>query len=128
MYTRFNDNTIETKFVKQLVAKTQVPFISTWKPGDFAVRGMLYITRDAIWKCNHTGWPKHLMDTCSLSTHAVIVDKEDGIYRDGVKETNSVPYFTKVSPYNFGEEYYNITGSYQSNILGYDATTHFYLG
>ena len=126
MYTRFNDNTIETKFIKQLVAKTQVPFISTWKPGDFAVRGMVYITRDSIWKCNHTGWPKHLMDTCTPTEHTTIVN-EHGI-RISYTSDESIPYFTKVSSYNFGKEYYNVTGSYQSNILGYDATTHFYLG
>lgn len=121
MYTRFNDNTIETKFVKQLVANTQVPFISTWKPGDFAIRGMMYITKDAIWRCNHTGYPQDIMDTCTPQEHTQII---------GGSYTNEelIPYFTKVGPYVFGEEYYNITGSYQSNILGYDATTHFYLG
>ena len=41
MYTKFYDNTIETKFIKQLVANTNVPFISTWKTGDFAIRGMI---------------------------------------------------------------------------------------
>ena len=125
MYTRFNDNTIETKFIKQLVAKTQVPSISTWKPGDFAVRGMMYITRDAIWKCNHTGFPKDLLDTCTPAKHVRILEKSIPKNYAG---NQSIPYFTKIGPYNFGKEYYNITSSYSSNILGYDATTHFYLG
>ena len=124
MYTRFNDNTIETKFVKQLVAKTQVPSISTWKPGDFAVRGMMYITRDAIWRCNHTGFPKDLLDTCEPQEHTEILAGTG----TSIKTREGIPYFTKVGPYNFGKEYYNITSSYSSNILGYDATTHFYLG
>jgi hypothetical protein len=64
MYTKFYDNTLTTKFIKALVAKTNVPFISTWKPGDFAIRGMLYLTKDAIWKCQHTGFPKSIDDVC----------------------------------------------------------------
>jgi hypothetical protein len=45
-----------------------------------------------------------------------------------VTDTHTPRFFTRVSPYVFGDEYYNITGRYVSNTLGYDATTHFYLG
>ena len=130
-YTKFNDITIQTKFIKQLVANTNVPFISTWKPGDFAIRGMMYITRDALWRCNHTGFPQHINDTCKISTNQLY---GNNVRYDGGKSGNhsedqvEIPYFTKISPYVFGEEYYNITGKYTSKISGYDATTHFYLG
>ena len=67
MYTRFYDNTIETKFIKQLVATTNVPLISTWKDGDFAIRDRMYISSDAIWRCNHTGFPSHLQDVCRIT-------------------------------------------------------------
>jgi hypothetical protein len=43
-------------------------------------------------------------------------------------KTMSVRFFERVSPYVFGQEYFNITGNYKSDLLGYDATTHFYLG
>ena len=119
MYTKFYDNTIITKFIKQLVAKTNVPFISTWKPGDFAIRGMFYLTRDAIWKCQHTGYPKGIDDVCPLQHIST---------RIGTYTTDELRFFVRVSPYVFGEEYFGITGNYQSKILGYDATTHFYLG
>lgn len=119
MYTKFYDNTIITKFIKQLVAKTNVPFISTWKPGDFAIRGMFYLTRDAIWKCQHTGYPKGIDDICPLQHIST---------RVGTYTTDELRFFVRVSPYVFGEEYFGITGNYQSKILGYDATTHFYLG
>ena len=119
MYTKFYDNTIITKFIKQLVAKTNVPFISTWKPGDFAIRGMFYLTRDAIWKCQHTGYPKGIDDMCPLEHIST---------RIGTYTTDELRFFVRVSPYVFGEEYFGITGNYQSKILGYDATTHFYLG
>ena len=121
MYTKFYDNTIITKFVKELVAKTNVPFISTWKPGDFAIRGMLYLTKDAIWKCQHTGWPTDINDICDenhISTRLLGSNVDE----------DKIRFFTRVSPYVFGEEYHNITGRYESKILGYDNTTHFYLG
>lgn len=140
MYTKFYDNTITTKFIKNLVSKTNVPFISTWKPGDFAIRGMLYLTRDAIWKCQHTGFPASIDSVCTKDTHNATLYKRTDINSIGdvhhsseVQEltgqtASNIRYFTRVSPYVFGKEYYNITGRYSSNVLGYDATTHLYLG
>lgn len=125
MYTKFYDNTIETKFIKQLVSNTNVPFISTWKPGDFAIRGMIYLTKDAIWRCNHTGFPDSINAICDTNTHETTLSN-DG--KTPIGEGVDVAYFTRISPYVFGQEYYNITGRYQSKILGYDADTHFYLG
>lgn len=106
---------------------------------------MLYLTNDAIWKCNHTGFPNSIIDKCSVTTVEQIGSDEDGYVKvrprgqdktahhysgDDInkKPTQDVPYFTRISPYVFGEEYYNITGRYTSKILGYDADTHFYLG
>lgn len=140
MYTKFHDDTIETKFVKQLVANTNVPFISTWKPGDFAICGMLYLTKDAIYRCNHTGYPQSVLDECTVDYDQMSLSKinlsqyfKDGNltvnYKDDKpKHENKIRYFTKISPYVFGEEYFNITGKYVSKIQGYDAETHFYLG
>lgn len=119
MYTKFYDNTIITKFIKELVAKTNVPFISTWKPGGFAIKGMFYLTKDAIWKCQHTGYPENINDIC---------EENDYHTPDEPRSEENLRYFTRVCPYVFGKEYYNITGRYESKILGYDATTHFYLG
>ena len=119
MYTKFYDNTIVTKFIKQLVAKTNVPFISTWKPGDFAIKGMFYLTNDYIWKCQHTGKPESIDAECD-DTHLT--------YHTSRSENVDKKYFVRVKPYIFGQEYYGITGHYRSNVLGYDAITHFYLG
>ena len=126
-----NTETFTTR--KELVARTNVPFISTWKPGDFAIRGMFYITSDSIWKCLHTGWPKSVDDFCDLTHETKVVKIDD----DGnITDTSSIDkssamrvrFFERVSPYVFGQEYFNITGNYKSDLLGYDATTHFYLG
>ena len=140
MYTKFHDDTIETKFVKQLVANTNVPFISTWKPGDFAICGMLYLTKDSIYRCNHTGYPQSVLDECEISNYDITSQKinlkqyfsggdlTDKYKNSDTKHENKIRYFTKISPYVFGEEYFNITGKYVSKIQGYDAETHFYLG
>lgn len=92
----------------------------------------MYITRDAIWRCNHTGWPESVDAVCNRSA-----EHRQYFYATGTGQltqyTNSISledprYFTRVSPYVFGQEYFNVTGAYRSNILGYDETTHFYLG
>lgn len=124
-YVKFYDDTIETKFIKQLVASTYVPFISTWKPGDFVVRDMMYLTKDSILKCNHTGYPRSVDDVCVSSQ---VVVNGQVVTLDSQHNVHRIPYFTKVSPYVFGKEYFNVTGRYVSNISGYDPTTHFYLG
>lgn len=120
MYTKFYDNTLTTKFIKELVAKTNVPFINTWKPGDFAIRGNLYLARDAIWECQHTGLPNSIDDICSFGNNSPHVSEN--------YTNDELRFFKRVCPYVFGEEYYGITGRYESKILGYDNTTHFYLG
>ena len=108
MYTKFYDNTLETKFIKQLVANTNVPFISVWKPGDFAIRGMMYITRDAIWRCNHTGWPESVDAVCRRSSEhrQYFVVSSTGTLEQCTSVSDgrfSDPrYFTRVSPYVFG--------------------------
>ena len=114
---KFYDNNIIAKFVKELMAKTKVPFISTWKPGDFAIRGMLYLTRDSIWECQHTGWPENIFAKCP-KTHPAY---------NKIKNEDDLRFFKRVSPYVFGEEYYNITGSYESKVLGYDPAARQFL-
>lgn len=97
----------------------------------------MYITRDAIWRCNHTGWPESVDAVCKRSTkHRKYyeVQKADGTFEvqpvsaEVLASLEDPRYFTRVSPYVFGQEYFNVTGTYHSNILGYDETTHFYLG
>ena len=100
---------------------------------------MLYLTNDAIWRCNHTGFPNSIIDKCEVTVSEQVGSGQSAYVKvrprgqnktayhiDG--DTQAVPYFTRISPYVFGEEYYNITGRYTSKILGYDADTHFYLG
>ena len=84
---------------------------------------MLYLTNDAIWKCNHTGFPNSIIDKCNLGKGSVV----DGLTLMDTHD-QQVPYFTRICPYVFGDEYYNITGRYTSKILGYDSDTHLYLG
>jgi hypothetical protein len=96
-----------------------------WKPGDFAIRGMVYVTKDSIIKCNHTGYPRSVYDVCDAKNIYI----NGKLYtRSETSGSNLIPYFTVVSPFVFGEEYHNVTGKYVSNISGYEPTTHYYLG
>ena len=48
MFHKFNDTSIYTKFIKQLVATTYVPTIEVWKPGKPTIAGFQYITKNYI--------------------------------------------------------------------------------
>nr|DAD82754.1 MAG TPA: hypothetical protein [Siphoviridae sp. ctrpg19] len=101
---------------------------------------MLYLTKDSIYRCNHTGYPQSVLDECEISNYDITSQKinlqqyfsggnlTDKYKSSDIKHENKIRYFTKISPYVFGEEYFNITGKYVSKIQGYDAETHFYLG
>lgn len=107
MYTRFYDNTIETKFIKALIATTYVPLVNTWTSGNFVIKGLSYISKNYILKCNATGFPSNIDDTA---------------------EAAKVRYFTKISTYVPTQSYFNLNTRYISNISSYDSTTHYYLG
>lgn len=108
LYT-FNNDDIISKFIKALLMNTYVPIVHVWKPGDAAMQGFTYITKDYIIKAN-------------MKISAGEVNSIDAYDKDGNK------YFTKIRPYIEGEEYKGITSNYQSNAHIYDAETHKYLG
>ena len=107
MLTKFYSNTIKTKFIKNLIASTYIPIVGAWKPGDFVVEGMSYVSKFGILKALKTGNPNNLVVT------------ENG---------ERIAYFNVISPYVFGQYYECIAGQYRSNIQGYDEKTHYLLG
>lgn len=96
---KFNDNTIASKFIKNLLASTYIPTI------------------DII---------DNFVDTQSKVSNKYL----DGLYiQDGFIVRYKDNKFEKtLEPYEFGEFYKGITTRYDSNILGYDSQTHYYLG
>lgn len=100
MFTKLHDNTIETKFIQNLVNNTNIPTHDILKDGNFVVENNSYLTQFGIYKCNRTG-DADLSDTSM---------------------------FTKISDYEFGREYFNFTTRYCSTDTFYDSMTHYYLG
>lgn len=103
---RFHDNTIITKFVKNLIATTNIPTVDTWRSGDKVYSGCVYIADGYIVRAKITGYPKSIYDS----------------------DSNGNPYFYISDPYVFGKRYNCVTSPYISNINGYDSETHYYLG
>ena len=106
MFHKFNEDSIYTKFIKQLVATTYVPTIEIWKPGKPIIKGFQYITKNYI------------------------VEAKESWNQDSGIELNDIynGYFNIIKPYIEGKEYQNITSNYISNKFMYDSKTHFYLG
>ena len=107
MFHKFNDTSIYTKFIKQLVATTYVPTIEVWKPGKPTIAGFQYITKNYIVEA---------LQSCQEGD------------RDFPLENINNNYFKILRPYIEGEFYQNVTSNYVSNNFRYDGETHFYLG
>lgn len=107
MRNEFNKTTLVSNFVKQLVATSNLPIVSSWSPGQFVVEGLSYVSKDYILRALLTGTPKSY---------------------DDYDATKNEYYFEKVAPYVFNEKYDGITTNYISNSIDYDDQTHYYLG
>lgn len=105
----FNEDTIYTKFIKSLLLNSNIPTVQVWKPGNYTVAGMTYITKDYIVKAIKSYTPA-IAANRSLTS---VTDTE---------------FFKIIEPYIEGNSYNNITTNFISNTNNYDADTHKYLG
>ena len=103
---QFYTNTIESKFIKDLIATTPLPTIDTLYKGKWIVPGCYYITDCNIVKANH------------------ITDDEAFQF----DPDNFSSQLTVISPYKFDSSYPGLTSTYSSINDGYDSKTHYYLG
>ncbi len=103
---QFYTNTIESKFIKDLIATTPLPTIDTLYKGKWIVPGCYYITDCNIVKANH------------------ITDDEAFQF----DPDNFSSQLTIISPYKFDSSYPGFTSTYNSINDGYDSKTHYYLG
>lgn len=107
---QFYINTIESKFIKDLIATTYLPTIDTLYRGKWIVPDCYYVTDCNIVKANH-----------------ITADKDN--YEAFQFDPNKVStQLTSISPYNFNHSYPGFTSIYTSNNDGYDSKTHYYLG
>lgn len=107
---QFYTNTIESKFIKDLIATTPLPTIDTLYKGKWIVPGCYYITDCNIVKANH------------------ITDDEDNYEAFQFDPDNFSSQLTIISPYKFDSSYPGLTSTYNSINDGYDSKTHYYLG
>lgn len=101
---KFNTNTIESKFIKSILANTYVPLVQVWKPNKPVIKDYIYITRNNIVKAKKSA------------------------LENIVKSDTSVEYFDILEPYVTGAFYKNLTANYISNTSIYDSITHKHLG
>ncbi len=107
---QFYTNTIESKFIKDLIATTPLPTIDTLYKGKWIVPGCYYITDCNVVKANHI-----TADKANYEAFQFDPDK-------------SSSQLTIISPYKFDFSYPGLTSTYSSINDGYDSKTHYYLG
>lgn len=55
MRQRFYSNTIQSKFIQQLLTSTYLPICDTIREGDYAIKGYSYVYKNALLKCTESG-------------------------------------------------------------------------
>lgn len=118
MLQQFYKDTLQSNFIKYLLANTYIPTIPFTANIMHVTKGNTYI---------HDGY--FVTAKKSDAVAAIIEDLNKA------KEKGSIAYlnkydeiFIKHEPYIFGRQYLGTTTNYVSNVKGYDPTTHYYLG
>ena len=103
MRQKFYDNTIQSRFIKDLLYTTPIPRYNTVNKGDMVYQNQIYIYKSDIIKCTQTG-------------HLNYSDFGD---RAKIK---------KIGDYEFGNHYPKLTERFISKNSYYDSETHKWLG
>lgn len=118
MLQQFYKDTLQSNFIKYLLANTYIPTVPFTANIMHVTKGNTYI---------HDGY--FVTAKKSDAVAAIIEDLNKA------KEKGSIDYlnkydeiFIKHEPYVFGRQYLGTTTNYISNVKGYDPTTHYYLG
>lgn len=107
---QFYTNTIESKFIKDLISTTHLPIIDTLYKGKWIVPGCYYVTDCNIVRANYTTADKNNYDAFQFDPNKFSTQ------------------LTLINPYNFNYNYPGFTSIYSSINDGYDSKTHYYLG
>ncbi len=107
MFQKFNDNNIESKFIKSILRNTYIPSLQVWKPGKPIIAGFTYVTKDFL---------------------VTAIKDWDSSMGTGPESSTDINYFKVIEPYVEGNFYKGVTSNYTSNVSGYDSETHKYLG
>lgn len=100
---KFFTNTLENKFIKNLLRNSPIPLYSTVAVGDYITKGCTYIFRYNVIRCTASGY---ITETY----------------------TNTSGMFDILHPFKFGEYDPKISEKFISKYNYYDSETHRYLG
>ena len=122
MPQKFFTNTIESKFIKNMLLNTPLPLMDTVSAGDFVIEGCFYIFDGYIVKCTRSG--------VIYSDYPPLYCSEDVYVSDNLVVGTGKVYarFNRVMPYVFGRHYDKITERFVSKHSYYDSDTHYFLG
>ena len=104
MFQEFFTDTVQSKFIKELLYKTPVPLINSVVSGDYVLSEFNYVYGDAIIECTKSGI---LGDT---------------------SEENGAKYRIVRRAYELGDKILGVTENYISEYNYYDTDTHYKLG
>ena len=119
MLQKFFENTIESKFIKQLLSATPLPLYKTISYGQTIIKDHLYIFRDTIILCNETG---------PFSVQSGLLPSESLFPDDYLYPQSESAKFTAIGSYIFGENYPGVTSIFYNKYNYYDVDTHIRLG
>lgn len=123
MFQKFFTDTIQSKFIKELLRSTPLPTYKTVDDDDYIIAGCYYIYKSWIIRCNRTGY-LNLMDTSYITVSEDLPISEDLYLLTGYKTKAN---FDIVGDYIFGQKY-KFTENYISKYNFYDSDTHYWLG
>ena len=101
MFQEFFTDTVQSKFIKELLYKTPVPLINSVVSGNYVLSGFNYVYGDAIIECTKSG----------------ILGEENG-----------AKYIIVRRAYELGDKILGVTENYISEYNYYDTDTHYKLG
>lgn len=120
---KFNDISVETRFIKSILKNSFIPIAPTISEGDLMVGGAIYSYNNHIIECESTGVFGSKYTREAICSHMSICGP-DFICGVGVRpaEYKIIYHYT---PYTFEP---GISSSFISTMNGYDCDTHKYLG
>lgn len=105
MFQKFFTHNLATKFIKNLLATTNIPNAKLWKPGDIIIKYLYYF--------NDEGYLAQAIENLQETSNISFYDDR---------------YFQIIQHYIPNEYIPNITSTYISNSNNYDSLTHYNLG
>ena len=120
MFQEFYKDTIESKFIKNLIYNTPIPRMQTVSYGDILYENGIYLFGQKVIRCTKTGILSQ-GDAVNVLCN-VFFDEETGNPKYGVAE------YDYLAPYSPARKYPKLNENYKSKYNYYDSDTHRYLG